>query len=268
MRKDEINKSSLKYERNRLRELIALLEDIDPTITMRPVTNDDLLMITEGMFLFESYSYDGRVIAMLAVIDEAQINTLVVGEESLQYIRNSPKGIIDGLAQQLSDVADFSVVAMILAEVLGESDTRGIPYVVKDFSLIPFGPVTSPETSWISPAHLDELIFIDDKPYLELSFGLVIPSSTRTERTVVGYMQTALSLQGVFMRDKFLVPGTSGETLQHYLGLRDSVLVRKACRGLMFKSIPKEKLLSKTARQYVIEDHARKEEAKSDEGAA
>lgn len=190
---------------------------------------------------------------------------MVFDDKGYHFVRQTPRQVIDYLVNYFYQVKSYSVLACLLSHVFNKSGMRVLPFIHRDYVLMPMGTTSGKLTAWVDPLFVEEMVLTGQDNFIRYAFGFVHQSEVGSQDTLILRLRTSLLALGIFRREHYDGPINEDQWLVDFLGLDSSDLLTAAIGHLIVRNIPGERgKLRKVGRRLFLEDFT-SEDQKIDE---
>lgn len=240
----------------RMVDLCHKLQQRHPELVGRLLEPKDLGALVADLPLCDSLWLEERLHALLPYPTGKEIYTLVIGSKRCHLLSQTPRETINQFLLQLYNIHGHAIATKVITRIFGNEGLKRIPFPHRDYTLVSMGQTPDMDGIWINPAVIEEFIEGEERSYIRCAFGLTLASPLRTLDSLVDRMQIAFRTQGIYRRDHTEIPCHAHQSLQEYLGLRDSQVVRRAVKGMTVDDIPGDDgILRDYGRTFMVQEH-------------
>lgn len=176
-----------------------------------------------------------EIYAIIPIQQHCFKRTIVLYESYFMYVEMTSSQISKQILTT-SPLLNFNAYTKTLQHLFNKKTTI-IPVATNSFSLIPLGPVKSPETIWINPGQVTDLRSYDLKTLLMMENQISI-CSDRLIKGISKRMLKGFLAHGILKREDDTQAIRPSTLLLEYLGLPSTPAIRKILRYIQFQELP------------------------------
>lgn len=221
---------------DRLKNITTILTGLKTTFGLTHIHQQDLPLLAEGRVCLENHYLGEDIFALLVFHLYERIATFVITEFDYYIVARPPIEIIDQLCRHKNKVPFLPHLRNGIAMTLGKLNYV-VPFACKEYSLMPLGRKEHSLEIWLNPAHIDDIVQINQQTYVVTSFGWSIPVPIK-ERSLKERMTRSFIVHGIYVKKALEFTGPLTGSLHYLLNIRSSAKILEVLAQLTIADVP------------------------------